>query len=253
MATRAEKYRDKAVKSSRSSRNQNLYNTMYSSTRYSNIEGVASIDKDGEIDISKVKEMIDTRENYHNKREYRNPSRQTGEIPIVRKRYTESDGNYDIMDVLKEAKEKEEPDNKNRVIDSSNYDVLKKLNLNNKPKETYKKFDEDEELKELIETISNTSMMNKIENEDMAFTMFKELTDDEDTKAKDVNDLTDFGIEQTMDDSFFTGKIKKSDYSGKYKKKRKGKKIFVTLIIIFIVLGGIFLLLYNFGIFDKFK
>ena len=252
MATRAEKYKDKAVRTSRSSRNQNLYNTMYSSTRYSNIEGVASIDKGNEIDISKVKEMIDSREHYQTKREYRNPNRHTGEIPILRKRYTEGNGNYDIMDVLKEAKEKEEPDNRNRVIDSSDYDVIKKLSMN-KPKNDYKTDDEEEELKELIETISNTSMMNKVEDEDMAFTMFKELTDEDDTKAKEVNDLTDFGIEQTMDDSFFTGKFKKSDYSGKKKKKARGKTIVFGIIVTLLIVGGIALLLYNLGVFDKLK
>lgn len=258
MISRTEKYKDKAVKSSRSSRNQNLYNTMYSSSRYSNIEGVASIDKGNEIDITKVKEMIDERERPYRTREYRNPDRQTtSEIPIVRNRYTESSSNYDIMDVLKEAKEKEEPDNKNRNIDNSEYDVLKKLNLNSKPKTPiYKKVDEEEELKDLIETISNTSMMNKIEDDDMAFTMFKELTDDDDEKANDVNDLTGFGVEEmdaTMDDSFFTGKIKKSDYFGKTKKSGKGKKGLITILVLFIVIGGAILLLYNFGFFDKFK
>lgn len=248
MTTRTEKYRDKAVSSSRSKRNQNLYNTMYSSARYSNIEGVASIDKD--IDISKVKEMLDSRDSYQKKREYRNPDRHTEEIPMIRKRYTESSDNYDIMDVLKAAKEKEEPDNRNRVIDSSDYEVLKKIGLS-KPKKTYNDFDKDEELKELIETISNTSMMNKVED-DMAFTMFKELTDDEDTKANDVNDLTGFGIEDTMDDSFFTGKIKKSDYSLKTHKKN-GTKVFITVIVIFIILGVTFLLLYDSGFFDKFN
>ncbi|MBR3898298.1 MAG: hypothetical protein IKJ43_03360 [Bacilli bacterium] len=40
MATRMERYRDNSVKSSRSSRNKNLYNTMYNFEKYSNIEGV---------------------------------------------------------------------------------------------------------------------------------------------------------------------------------------------------------------------
>lgn len=249
MTTRAEKYKNRAVKSSRSSRNQNLYNTMYSSARYSNIEGVASIDKDNEIDISKVKEMIDSREKYKTEREYRKPDRYTKEIPVVRKRYTEGSNNYDIMDVLKEAREKESPDNKYRALDNRDYDVLKKLNLNIK-KDSIQK-DDEKDLKDLIETISNTSMENKID-EDTAFTMFKELTDDDDTKANEANDLTDFGIENTMDDSFFTGKIRKSDYSPK-KKRSKIKKIIISLFVITIIIGGIVLLLYNFGIFDKFK
>lgn len=250
MATRVEKYKDKAIKASRSSRNQNLYNTMYSSDRYSNIEGVASMSKKNEIDITKVREMLNVKDNY--KREYRKPDRQTTEeIPIIRKRYTESESNYDIMDVLKEAREKEEPDNKNRVLDNTNYDILKKLNLEKNKEE---KVEEQEDLKELIETISNKNPSK--DDDELTFTMFKELTaEDEDSKVSEDEDLKELipKKEDSMDDSFFTGKIKKSDFSFKEKKDSKVKSFFLVLFVIILLVGAIILALYSFGVFDKLK
>ena len=44
MAARMDRYKKNESNGSRSSRNKNLYNTMYSFDRYSNIEGVASLD-----------------------------------------------------------------------------------------------------------------------------------------------------------------------------------------------------------------
>lgn len=250
MASRMERYRDKAVKSSRSSRNKNLYNTIYSYDKYSNIEGIASIDKSNEIDISKVKEMIDSREKYQNERKYRKSTSESYEdLPVVRSHYKEdTERNYDIMDVLKTAKENKEPDNKERVLNDTNYDVLKKLNL--KAKFEQDEYEEDD-LKELIETIANTSMLNKVDDGEMALDMFKDLASD-DTKVGDVKDIKEFtSLEKTMDDSFFTGglKLKKADFvSGSKKKGSTFKTIFVTFLILAFITGVICLVLYYFNI-----
>lgn len=255
MATRMEKYKNNSTRTSRSSRNKSLYNTMYSSSHYSNIEGVASIDNDKEIDIAKVKQMLEEKERV-SERQYRRPDREKviEDIPMIRKMYTESDNNYDIMDVLKEAKENKKPDNKERVLDNTNYDILKKLNLkNNKISTSENKTEEEkkEDLKELIETISSTSILNKANDEDLAMDMFHELTDD-DTKVGEIKDIREFidTNEKTMDDSFFTGKIKNADFVGG-KKKTSPLKVFFIIVLILVVLGLVaFLALYNMGIID---
>lgn len=260
MATRMERYKSNAVKSSRSSRNKNLYNTMYNFEKYSNISGVAPMDSKNEIDISKVREMLDNQENKYSKRKYRKADREkeNDDIPFVRKRYTEDTSrNYDIMDVLKEARERKEPDNKERVLDNTNYDILKKLKLQRDSNISLaEKTDAEkkEDLKDLIETISNTSMLNKANDEELATDMFSELISD-DTKVGELNDVKEFidenekTINKTMDDSFFTGKIKKADFvDGSTKNDSPIRSFFVTLFVILVIGGGVVFALYYFGV-----
>ena len=132
VASRMERYYKKEEQgNSRTKRNTKLYNSIYSYGKYSNIEGIASIDNTNEIDITKVKQMIETREKYQAERRYRRliNEEQVQELPKVTKRYEEEERTYDIMDVLTKAKEKKEPDDKERVLSKTSYDVLKNLDL----------------------------------------------------------------------------------------------------------------------------
>ncbi|MBR3898299.1 MAG: hypothetical protein IKJ43_03365 [Bacilli bacterium] len=212
------------------------------------------MDSKNEIDISKVKEMIDSREN-NRTRQFRKieTERTTEELPVVRKRYTEDvDTNYDIMNVLKEAKENKKPDNKERVLDNTNYDVLKKLNLNRKSLNNEDKTTDEkkEDLKELIETISNTSMLNKVNDQDLATDMFQDLISD-DTKVGEIQDISEFmdKDERTMDDSFFTSKIRKADFeNGKGEKSHPLKTFFIVLLGLAVLAGTVIFLLYVLGV-----
>ena len=84
---------------SRVDKNQNLYDDMYSNTDYSNM---VVIDDSNEIDISKIKEIIDSEntkvsrasKNNFNKEEYDSITPVKPDEPKV----------YDINEVLKEAK-----------------------------------------------------------------------------------------------------------------------------------------------------
>ena len=247
MASRMDRYKKSESNASRSSRNKNLYNTMYSFDRYSNIEGVASLDNANEVDISKVKEMLDNRERYQRERQYRRLSEEVNDdLSISRKRYEEdTERSYDVNDVLKSAREKKEPDNKERVLNNTNYDILKKLNL--KSEGVKDDLKQEDDLKELIETIANTSMLNK--NEDI--NMFNDLISD-DTKVGDVKDITEFidNKEKTMDDSFFTHsvKIKKADFVGSAKKGGGVKKFFIILFVLLIIAVIVCFVLYYLGI-----
>lgn len=252
MASRMEKYhKNEPKRNSRSNRNKNLYNTMYSFEKYSNIEGVAPIGKSNQIDITKVKELIDSREKYQREKSQRKYTvDDISDLPIVRKRYEEDiNSNHDVMDVLKNAKEQKETDNKERSLNSTNYDILKKLNL--KPKMTPDSNNK-EDLKDIIETISNTSMLNKIDDNDLAMDMFKELSSD-DTKVGDIKDIKEFTDknEKTMDDSFFTSgvNLKKADFIGATEKKsHKVRNFFIVIFILGIIAAAVVLLLYNFNI-----
>ena len=247
MASRMDRYRGaESNTNSRSSRNKNLYNTMYSFDRYSNIEGVASMDNANSVDISKVRELLESKEKIQRERQYRRLSNEVDDLSISRKRYEEdTDRSFDVNDVLKSAKEKKEPDNKERVLNNTNYDILKKLNL--KSEGVKDDLKQESDLKELIETIANTSMLNK--NEDI--NMFNDLVSD-DTKVGDVKDITEFidKNEKTMDDSFFTHsvKIKKADFVGSTKKGGGAKKFFIVLFVLLILASIVCFVLYYLGI-----
>lgn len=65
MPSRMERYyhADSEIKQ-RTRRNQELYKKIYEGGEYTNIEGIASIGSTNEIDISKIKQMLQNREDY---------------------------------------------------------------------------------------------------------------------------------------------------------------------------------------------
>ena len=244
-------YKKETQGNSRTKRNTRLYNSIYSYGKYSNIEGIASIDNTNQIDITKVKKMLETREKYQAERKYRrltNEENVVQELPKVRSRYKEEDRTYDIMDVLNKAREKKEPDDKERVLSKTSYDVLKNLDL--KRKNSIKDYDNEDDLKDMIQTISNTSMLNKLDDADLAADMFSDLKGhNEDTQVGNLNNIKELieenknnekKKEQTMDNSFFTSnlKLKKKDFVEYGEEEKKGsvfKTIFVTILILGII------------------
>ena len=262
MATRMEKYsNNKKNSNSRSNRNKELYNNIYTYSKYSNIEGIAEIEKSNQVDITKVKELLESRENYQKQRKYRrltNDYHEEEKEPIkVSRRFPElEEKNYDIRDVLKEAKENKQPDDKERVLKNTQYNILKNIDLKENPKkEDYYDENDEDDLKELIQTITNTSMMNKT-----AYTstdLLSDLKDDNDIKVGDVDNVKDL-IEQNQvktrmvnndntnyDRSFFTSSLKlsKSDFEGDAEHSTFSK-ILVTLLIL-ILIGSAAILVYK--------
>lgn len=236
----------------RTKRNTRLYNSIYSYGKYSNIEGIANIDNTNEIDITKVKKMLETREKYQAERRYRrltDENKQIVELPKVTKKYKEDENRtYDIMDVLSKAREKKEPDDKERVLSKTSYDVLKNIELkrNINRKDYY-----DEDLDDMIKTISNTNMLNKMDDASLAADMFNDLqAKDEDTKVGNLNNIKDLieenkkqsgydKKEQTMDNSFFTSnlKLKKKDFVNYDENEVKKGSVFKTAFVTILILG----------------
>ena len=255
VASRMERYYKKETQGkSRTKRNTRLYNSIYSYGKYSNIEGIASIDNTNEIDITKVKEMLDNREKYQAERRYRrltNEDKPVQELPKVQKRYKEDEERtYDIMDVLTKAREKKEPDDKERVLSKTSYDVLKNLDLKRKVnRKDY--YDGDDDIKEMIQTISNTSMLNKLDDADLAADMFSDLKGhNEDTQVGNLNNLKeiieenkkapkDDKKEQTMDNSFFTSnlKLRKKDFAPYDEDDENNTSVFKTIFVTILILG----------------
>lgn len=125
MASRMERYHNH---SDRSTRNKDLYKNIEDLDSYTNIEGVIAIDKTNEIDITRVKEMIQNREDYQKQKQYRQIREEEEEEPEKFENEAEDTRTYDIRDVLVKAKKtRVEPDDQYRKLKNVNYDVIKKI------------------------------------------------------------------------------------------------------------------------------
>ena len=252
MNSRMERYYKNKNTNLRSQRNRDLYSDIYSNSKYTNIEGIASIDNANEIDITKIKEMLKNRENYQKERQYRKITGQP-EVPeknVIKRRIVPDteERNYDIRDILNKAKENKQPDDKERVLSKTSYDVLKNIELkrNVNRKDYY-----DEDLDDMIKTISNTNMLNKMDDASLAADMFSDLqANDEDTKVGNLNNIKDLieenkkqsgydKKEQTMDNSFFTSnlKLKKKDFVNYDEDEVKKGSVFKTIFVTILILG----------------
>ena len=255
MATRMDKY---GTTGSRSQKNKNLYNDIYTYDNYSNIEGIADIEKNNQVDITKVKELLESREKYQRQREYRRFSdyKEKETEPIKTRRFPElEEKTYDIRDVLKNAIENKEPDDKERVLRNTQYDILKNIDVKKELKKEDYYDDPEEELKDLIQTIHENSVLSKKD-----FTSTDLLSDlkDDDTKVGELSNVKDLIKENikeepiktrkvskksdtNYDRSFFTSSLKlsKSDFDGVEKSGVFSKIIITILIIIMIVSAGV--------------
>ncbi len=146
MASRMDRYHDREE---RSSRNESLYRSIENLDNYSNIEGVVEIDKTNEIDLSRVKALIQSREGYQQEKKYRqlvSEEKETEEPTAIEE---EEERTYDIRDVLTKAKEtRPEQEEDYRSLKNTSYDIVERLNLKRPTVE------EAEALKELIDTIT---------------------------------------------------------------------------------------------------
>lgn len=209
--------------SRRTRKNADLYQKIYENDEYSNIEGIATTLKPNEIDISKIKEMLKTREQEQKPRDIRDLVPK----PITREpkkeetvSFEQEEKNYDIRDILNKAKSERNEEDSYHKLKNTSYDIFKNLNVKKEPI----KAEEKEELEELINTITNTSMLNKLGDQELSLGLLDELKSDtmvgqpsaiksilkeEKENLKDDNFLED--DKQNMDKSFFTSSLNFKD------------------------------------------
>lgn len=242
MASRMERYYRAANPKRRSQLNQDLYRDIYEDGEYSNIEGVAMIDKNNEIDITKVKRMLKNREDYKRQKEYRNLITKKEEPALDTSNdflEEETKKTYDIMDVLREAKEGNDEDDRYLQLDNTNYNILKELKIE---KEKGKNENQEEELKELINTITNTSMLNKLDDEQLSLKLLEDLQGE----TKVLNKTSE--INSKLDNSFYTTSIKLNsedfeDSNGIQKKKFPLKIVIIISVAILVLALILFIIM----------
>ena len=261
MASRMDRYyKSELVSSGRSSKNKSLYEQIKDLDNYTNIEGVATIEKTNEIDISKVQEMIKNRENYKKKRQLRDILKEEVEELEKIEEVQEITKNYDIKDLLSKIKDEPIEEQKSRSLKEEQIEILKSLNVKEKPKKVEIE-EEEKELKELLNTIASTKALTDLKNveSDLDVGLLDDLKSDtivgdaasikkiiEEEKEKRIEDTN-----AEIDKSFYTSSFgfTQSDFEELKNMNhniKKSNKFIIVLLIILIVLiaaGVVFFLL----------
>ena len=250
MPSRMEKYYSGTEnRPSRSSRNTELYRDLYESKQYSNVEGIATIEKKNEIDLSKIQELLKAHEELKQDKKpiVRRPVRQIEEDPeeIEEK-------NYDIMDVLNKAKDEYNDDNKSRSLKNTQYNILKNINV--------KEVQEDDSLKDLINTITSTSVLNKMGDRELSLNLLEELKSSDNTMvgARGSNEIfkkeldQDKSEEPEIDKSFYTSSLgfREEDFEqlNDIKSSLKKNNLLITILVFFflvVVITGVLFIFHN--------
>lgn len=259
MASRAERYYDKNVDlSKRSVKNIELYKTIYEDETYSNIEGIVETPKTNEIDIKKIQELLLKQE-----KEYKTRNqlvKKDLEIPDMESIDDEEEKNYDIRDILAQAKEEydEVEENKPRSLKDIDFDGIRQRLSN---REKYKNEDVEKdlnELKDLISTIAGNNIeLNGLADKELSLDIFSDLAaSTNELSSEDSNVIKKLIAEAKkieedkvipeelleVDRSFYTStlNLKKKDFESdevEEKTTNTGAKVFK--IILFVVIAVI--------------
>lgn len=257
MASRMDRYYQSNNKRiDRSTKNKDLYKKV--NTNSKDIASISSINRYNEIDISKIKDIVNNRETYKKEKELRQTMQNSSlkfsipeemnDNPVydvmdikpekIEKIELTTPKNYDLSDVLNKAKdEHNENDTKNRNLKNLEYTDLNSLNLHHKE---YK--DSEAELKDLINTIHNTSKLHKLGDdvglldELKADTMVGDASSIKKVLEKEINEEKKDDTKE-LDKSFFTSAydFNDDDFDEELAKHSKKKEIIIVIIISLVV------------------
>ena len=226
---------------SRTEKNKDLYNDLGRLEKYTTLTDVSKIDA---VELSSAKKNYRTREGYHSLKDYdmniEEKPKERKELDEFNFLYNNEHKTYDINKVLEEAKELREKDalEKKRKLHNEKYNILESSeeDLEKFKEETklrHKPIENEEELEELIHTITSKELreeIDKAESNDnnsllsdlMATNVNEEVlkpiaTKIEDSKVEDDAKKLDKVKEKTMslkdeiDKSFYTKSLDLSE------------------------------------------
>lgn len=247
MESRTEKY---SSNTTRSSKNKELYKDLYKDTNYSNM---VVIDDSNEIDIDKIKQILDKE---------KKPTRTTTDFEpfdSLKAYYGIDDEEelprkkYDINEVLKEAKNKRniiEEANEKRKIE--NYKFKNNLSLENELAKTRKVYNdlvkEETELLNIMNTLTNIdadTKSNLNNTTSMALDLLNTISDKEkeivNEKVDNINKKVNVKQvdEESKEYSTDTFMFETKDFEGLKSVKenlKKNNKVMMVLIFIFTVI-----------------
>lgn len=240
MPSRMERYYKTSSKETRRrvNKNQDLYKKIYDEVEYTNVEGISIIEKNEKLDMDKIRELINSREEIKKTK----PIVETIFEPEIIEEEVEQK-NYDIRQILDKAKSERidhEPS-----FSNTQYNILKSIKLSEEVSVPTAVSDDD--LKDMIEAITN-------KNNDTG-----DLLDD----LKSIHDPNMRALieeqetikinEEEVDKSFFTSSLGLSNEDFEDFKEMKDSiktnnaltKV-LLFILVLVLIAGIAFLVYHF-------
>lgn len=261
MKTRMERYYSEQEEIARTKKNENLYEDIYNDLPSSS---VTTLNNESEIDITKLKDMTENREDYRRVKQYqsllkRDVLEETEEEYDI---YEDIDNKiYDINTILEDAKAKRATPEREtyRSLKNTQYNILSKLNLNETAQEEETEemvtdfFTQDKTMKDLIKSLNRDEEEPALEANEcstktsLSTDLFEELKGSENTiltEAVTEDDVSNVTTEkQTETDTFYTDHLSftKEDFEGfqnlqtTVKKNNKLIKILITILIVILL------------------
>ena len=250
MQSRTERYyqssqNDEKLVTKRTVLNRELYDKIYDDFEYTNVEAVANIDKTNEIDINKIKEMLKQREEEHTYEDRSIIKKVATVIPTF-----EEEKNYDINEILIRAKENKDSYDKAPIRSLKEIELTRTRKIEEDHYPITPSDVDEHELKELINTITKTSYINKMDDKDLSLNLLSDLKGKEETittdnesirkiieAQKEANEKKE-DKKEAMDRSFYTSGISfsKEDFESLDKDDDKEEVSLVVKAIVFIML-----------------
>ena len=234
MKSRMDKYYKEEELMQRTSKNDFLYDELYKEKQIPS-NNVTVLDNVNEIDITKIKAMVDKRENYSKIRDYNSVINNVDDYKNdeVQYNYEEIDeSNYDINEIIKKKKNTAENSDKVRRISNKDYEMLSSLEMDDEDKE----FDSinlsghEKQLKDLYDTITNIG-----ENTDL-FANLKDDVEEEDKESK----------EEENESSFFTStsKINVDDFGED--EEKNNSVLYIVIAIVTLLIAAALIIYFKF-------
>ncbi len=269
---------------SRTEKNQDLYNDLGSLEKYTTFTDVSKIEA---VELNAAKKNYRTREGYHSLKDYDidiEKPKERKELDEFNFLYNDEHKTYDINKVLEEAKELRERDSleKKRKLHNEKYNILESSeeDLEKFKEETklrHKPIENEEELEELIHTITSKELREEIDkaesndnnsllsdlmatnvNEEVLKPIATKIEDskvEEDTKKLDKVKEKTMSLKDEIDKSFYTKSLDLSEedfISDDEEEENKPSKFIgflkflFSLILILAVGFGVYYVITNF-------
>ena len=270
---------------SRTEKNQNLYNDLGSLEKYTTFTDVSKIEA---VELNAAKKNYRTREGYHSLKDYDidiEKPKERKELDEFNFLYNDEHKTYDINKVLEEAKELRERDSleKKRKLHNEKYNILESSeeDLEKFKEETklrHKPIENEEELEELIHTITSKELREEIDkkeaesndnnsllsdlmatnvNEEVLKPIATKIEDskvEEDTKKLDKVKEKTMSLKDEIDKSFYTKSLDLSeeDFESDDEVEVKPSKLlgfikFLLSLILIVAVGfGVYYVVKNF-------
>ncbi len=215
MKSRMDKYYSENELMQRTSKNDSLYDELYREKQTLSDNMVVLNDAD-EIDINKIKSMIDSRENYKRAKKFEDvvsPTKNNKDEEIDYKFDEIDDSNYDINEIIEKKRSTNEEENRVRKLDTKYESTMEELS------EEF--LTHEQQLRDLFDTVTQTNLAKT--------DLFSNLREDDNEKTKD----------ETKEEEFYTNtsKLEKEDFDYEFVEKSSNAKVFIIITIILMIIA----------------